>query len=155
MSNAEYSKMLKDPRWQRKRLELMGEAGFKCQECGNESETLNVHHCYYEKGKKPWEYEDGCYLVLCEKCHEKWHEKKAYLDKMIAGKTLDFIEAVTGVVEYGNTKDINRAAFIFSTTQDGIDLLGIAADLSAAIGDVHAAGYKRGKAEAVKCESER
>lgn len=37
---------------------------------------LNVHHKYYIRGKKPWEYPDDEALVtLCEDCHKKRHEK--------------------------------------------------------------------------------
>jgi 5-methylcytosine-specific restriction endonuclease McrA len=53
-----YFEKLKDPRWQRKRLEVMERAGFACEYCGSATETLNVHHGFYEKGKEPWEYDN-------------------------------------------------------------------------------------------------
>lgn len=34
---------------------------------------LNVHHTYYTKGHKPWEYEDDSLVTLCEDCHKKRH----------------------------------------------------------------------------------
>jgi len=61
----------KDPRWQRKRLEVMEAAGFRCAHCGDASATLNVHHRYYIQGNKPWEYDDCVFTCLCEPCHEK------------------------------------------------------------------------------------
>jgi len=64
-----YSKLLRDPRWQKKRLEIMQKHGFACRECGCTDRELHVHHCYYTKGKKPWEYEDSCYVVLCNEHH--------------------------------------------------------------------------------------
>lgn len=35
---------------------------------------LNVHHTYYTKGCKPWEYENDSLVTLCEDCHKKRHE---------------------------------------------------------------------------------
>lgn len=34
---------------------------------------LNVHHNYYTRGKKPWEYPDDALVTLCEDCHKKRH----------------------------------------------------------------------------------
>lgn len=65
-----YSEQLKDPRWQRKRLEILGCANFTCVCCGNNKETLHVHHRYYVAHRYPWEYPLFCFQVLCIKCHE-------------------------------------------------------------------------------------
>ena len=66
-----YYELLKDPRWQKKRLEVMERAGFECEECENNEVTLNVHHTYYEKGKMPWEYPTESLQCLCEECHKR------------------------------------------------------------------------------------
>lgn len=65
-----YSEKLKSPKWQKKRLELLEQRGWKCEGCGEESKTLHVHHSYYSKDNLPWQYEDWAYKVLCEECHE-------------------------------------------------------------------------------------
>jgi len=65
-----YSLLLKDPRWQKKRLDILSRDDWACRECGNREKTLNVHHCYYIYGKKPWEYSDDSLITLCEPCHE-------------------------------------------------------------------------------------
>lgn len=44
-----YYEMLKDPRWQKKRLEIMERDEFACRDCGDKESTLNVHHTYYEE----------------------------------------------------------------------------------------------------------
>jgi len=68
-----YADKLKDPRWQKKRLQIMDRDGFQCQMCFDREETLTVHHKKYIYGKEPWEY-DGKYLItLCEDCHESVH----------------------------------------------------------------------------------
>ena len=63
----------KDPRWHKKRLEIMERDGFKCRACGSADITLNVHHAYYDKGKMPWEYPDRSLTTLCEDCHNRRH----------------------------------------------------------------------------------
>lgn len=69
MSN--YAEKLKDPRWQKKRLEIMKIDGFKCRECGDSKSTLHVHHAYYVSGREPWEYPNGTLATLCENCHSE------------------------------------------------------------------------------------
>src|SRR5262245_33404665 len=47
----------------------MNRADFKCEECGNDEVTLNVHHSYYKKDHAPWEYPNESLTCLCENCH--------------------------------------------------------------------------------------
>ena len=61
----------KDPRWQRKRLELMELAGFTCEDCGAKDKPLNVHHSVYHKGRNPWEYPNNLLRCVCEDCHQR------------------------------------------------------------------------------------
>jgi len=74
-----YSDKLRDPRWQRKRLEIMQRDGFACRDCGDDSATLHVHHCLYRKDAEPWENDASELRTLCAKCHEErpWVEKDA------------------------------------------------------------------------------
>lgn len=65
-----YAEKLKDPRWQKKRLEIMQRDNFPCRHCHNGTETLHVHHTYYLKGHDPWDYPNEAYLTLCKECHE-------------------------------------------------------------------------------------
>ena len=68
----EYADMLTDPRWQRKRLEIMQRDGWKCRKCGDGLRTLHVHHVQY-RGATPWDCPDEDMLTLCEACHEYAH----------------------------------------------------------------------------------
>lgn len=70
MPKTTYSEKLKDPRWQKKRLEILQRDNFICCSCGDDGSTLHVHHIWYEKNKDPWEYENDYLLTLCESCHE-------------------------------------------------------------------------------------
>lgn len=90
-----YTKKFKDPRWQKKRLEILELCEFTCESCGDDDKTLNVHHLYYEKNKDPWEYPEKAYSVLCENCHSEWHENKLLLDKNI-GPTQENISLLIG-----------------------------------------------------------
>lgn len=65
-----YAEMLKDPRWQKKRLKIMQRDNFTCQHCGSMDKSLQVHHLIYHKDYKPWEYESSELITLCSKCHE-------------------------------------------------------------------------------------
>lgn len=70
-----YSEKLKDPRWQRKRLEILQRDNFECQWCGDKEATLHVHHFYYKKSGNPWDVEDHALVALCESCHSFEHLK--------------------------------------------------------------------------------
>lgn len=65
-----YAEKLRDPRWQKKRLEIMKRDGFACKNCGDASKTLNVHHSAYVKGCEPWEYDERYLHTVCERCHQ-------------------------------------------------------------------------------------
>ena len=64
-----YSEKLRDPRWQRKRLEVLQRDDFTCQECSSTTKTLHIHHLDYEKGFEPWDYPLDYLVTLCEDCH--------------------------------------------------------------------------------------
>jgi hypothetical protein len=70
-----YADLLKDPRWQKKRLEVMDRAGFKCELCGNSEKELHVHHTKYNARCLPWEYDNSTLLCICDICHGKLHGK--------------------------------------------------------------------------------
>jgi 5-methylcytosine-specific restriction endonuclease McrA len=68
-----YSELLKDPRWQRRRLEIMERDGWACQDCGDSENTLAVHHLRYHHGRLPWDMPDGSLVTVCCLCHELLH----------------------------------------------------------------------------------
>ena len=79
MKNKNYSELLKDPRWQKKRLEIMQRDNFACALCLDTKSTLHVHHKKYIKGNMPWAYEDKYLITLCDKCHQKQHLTDEFL----------------------------------------------------------------------------
>lgn len=64
-----YSELLKDPRWQKKRLEIMKRDKFQCQLCKDKETTLNVHHKIYLPEKDPWQVKKEHLVTICEHCH--------------------------------------------------------------------------------------
>jgi len=68
-SGKTYSEKLKDPRWQKKRLEVLQRDSFTCQLCGDAETELHVHHHTYAKGRQPWEYELTNFSTYCKHCH--------------------------------------------------------------------------------------
>ena len=93
-----YAEKLKDPRWQKKRLEILERDGWECKICGDLKETLNVHHKIYN-GCNPWEIENKSLVSLCDYCHEKEPEEVAKL-----------------------LKDINHSLKILFTSSDLLDI---------------------------------
>lgn len=68
----EYAEKLKDPLWQRKRLEIFDRDKWTCQSCGDSSSTLHIHHLKYFP-VDPWDYENYYLITYCHKCHESEH----------------------------------------------------------------------------------
>lgn len=84
-----YYEKLRDPRWQRKRLQIMERDRWACTMCGSNASTLNVHHGYYERGIDPWDYDDASLTTLCENCHVFMGRKLAVIHRRIASLNSD------------------------------------------------------------------
>lgn len=69
-----YYEKLKSPMWQKKRLEILNDRGFKCEICQDKDSQLNVHHKIYKKGLSPWDYPKHNYATLCNNCHKESHD---------------------------------------------------------------------------------
>jgi hypothetical protein len=66
-----YQKKLRDPRWQKKRLEILERDEWRCQRCRSTEKTLAVHHRVYFDKEEPWEVADTALETLCEECHQE------------------------------------------------------------------------------------
>lgn len=73
MKNTAYSEKLKDPRWQKKRLEILERDSFTCVKCSDKENTLHVHHRYYVPKRELWNYPDWACITLCKTCHDNEH----------------------------------------------------------------------------------
>jgi 5-methylcytosine-specific restriction endonuclease McrA len=78
-----YQEQIKHPKWQKRRLEILERDLYTCQHCNNKEKTLHVHHFYYEKILKIWEYPDDALITYCNVCHDEWHKIKSEIDKRL------------------------------------------------------------------------
>lgn len=76
-----YAQKLLDPRWQRKRLEILQRDNWTCQECGDVENTLHVHHKTYKSHLQPWDVNNNILITLCASCHKDEHEIQSCIEK--------------------------------------------------------------------------
>ena len=84
-----FSAGYEDPKWKKKRLEIIKQSGEKCQRCKRSDKQLHVHHLSYKTDRSPWEYPDSNLVCLCEDCHAELH----YLNDEIKRLNRFFSEA--------------------------------------------------------------
>jgi ribosomal protein S27AE len=80
-----YAEKLKDPRWQRVRLEILNRDDWACTRCGAKTLTLHVHHDRYNGD--PWEADRTSLTTICERCHEAEHSAATVTIVERGGKT--------------------------------------------------------------------
>jgi hypothetical protein len=66
-----YVTLLRDPRWQKKRLEILTRDKWHCVWCHDYESPLQVHHKLYERSRSPWDYPGTNFITLCDRCHER------------------------------------------------------------------------------------
>lgn len=74
-----YAEKLRDPRWQKRRLEVMERDNWTCMDCFSREKTLNAHHVIYYPGRDPWDYPDNLLMTLCEPCHGQREDEQRRL----------------------------------------------------------------------------
>lgn len=77
-----YAEKLKDPRWQRLRLQILERDEWTCQWCGDTKTTLHVHHEAYE-GADPWDTDKELLTTVCADCHSIEHLGLNDLEKFL------------------------------------------------------------------------
>jgi hypothetical protein len=122
-----YYEKLQHPMWQKRRLEIMERAEFKCEECDNQDVQLNVHHLYYVTGRNPWQYPDWALKCLCKNCHTETHslcdnESNEFcfmpfedMFTWLEGKNSDYCVTWDLCAEFGMMRESNPQHFIAFT----------------------------------------
>lgn len=64
---ATYSEKLRDPRWQKKRLEILNRDEWTCRYCLDTTIELQVHHKKYNGD--PWQANNDDLVTCCKYCH--------------------------------------------------------------------------------------
>lgn len=134
-----YQEKFLDPRWQKKRLEILERDGWACQSCGDMTVTLHVHHRRYIFGHDPWEYQDWELITLCEACHEgeseAWKGLMRELEErfQMAGLLSSDLEFLIALVDdVYKTQSLSTAIFKASTKfllyHDLVDLTNVSTE---------------------------
>jgi len=87
-----YIEKLRDPRWQKKRLEIMSRDNFQCALCNTADTTLSVHHFYYISNRNPWDYPDLSMHTVCKDCHSQLHDNQSDLNSQCSWEVTASIE---------------------------------------------------------------
>jgi hypothetical protein len=116
-----YKEKLLDPRWQKKRLEILDRDSFMCRACFSTTKTLHVHHKRYLNGKDPWDYDNNLLVTLCHECHDietkemedAIHDlvaviKEKFFSHHIRLLTQGFIDYETPYIEDANAASIKK-----------------------------------------------
>lgn len=104
-----YSEKLKDPKWLDKRELVKDNAEYKCQDCGS-LKSLEVHHCYYQFGREPWEYPLDAMRCLCRSCHERRGKLETVLRAKFADLNYDELDVFQNLIST-SILSFNRNAF--------------------------------------------
>ena len=114
MKSKSYSELLKDPRWQKKRLEVLERDGFKCQWCLSGEDELHVHHSFYDWKLKPWEYQMRYLHTLCSDCHEAAETALKMVRSVIGNDPIAFNVIRQAVISIMNGKHLEAYVALHS-----------------------------------------
>lgn len=89
-----YVEKLQDPRWQKKRLEILERDRWTCRLCNDTKTTLHIHHIKYSK--EPWDAENKDLVCYCKHCHSIIEFNKKH---NIAPISVAKSELVSGVIQ--------------------------------------------------------
>jgi hypothetical protein len=121
-----YMRKLRDPRWQKKRLEVLSRDDWACQMCDDTESTLNVHHRYYTQGAEPWEYPMSALVTLCESCHQIETEAmpEVCADLLLSmkklGATSSTIAWIAGILHEATLREVHLDDYDWSVLAYGL-----------------------------------
>jgi hypothetical protein len=78
----DYGDQLRTPEWYYVKTIILDRDNYRCTQCRTDTRELQVHHTYYTKGKKAWEYPYASLVTLCDRCHAVAHGKGKPLDPL-------------------------------------------------------------------------
>ncbi len=116
-----YSEKLRDPRWQKKRTEILQRDGFACRLCLNNQDTLHVHHLRYVSGLEPWQSDDLDLTTVCESCHSKIEDVKRRVALLCnVSARIDIFRTVIEILEDENLsiKKMYEFSKLFASNPD-------------------------------------
>lgn len=102
-----YSEKLKNPKWQKKRLEILNRDNFTCIKCGDKETTLQIHHFKYYG--EPWEAKNEDLITVCKHCHYILEDSKKSGNEILEihnSITSKIVKVNDGVLFYSIEDDI-------------------------------------------------
>lgn len=115
-----YSEKLKNPLWQKRRLDILTRDNWTCADCQsglNDGKTLHVHHIKYVFGRDPWDYPDDNFETLCEDCHADRHKEVKPEPLIGISEESDSLNAAFAILYVDLNKEITRLI------KDDVDIL--------------------------------
>lgn len=111
-----YRENLQSPKWKRRRVRILKRDNNTCQNCGDTNQ-LQVHHCYYESGLKPWEYPVESLITLCNDCHvratyglQNMMEELEYTLRKKGITTFDFKAMLVAITDLSKSEIMEKLA---------------------------------------------
>lgn len=93
-----FAEKLRDPLWIQRRDELLEAAGGLCQDFGVSGE-IQVHICFWEKGREPRGLPDEAYRCLYVAHRELRTRLEEFIRRTLAAFTADELDSLANAVE--------------------------------------------------------
>jgi len=74
IAKQEFKESYSDPKWRAFSEEIRALYAWQCRWCRATDKRTQVHHLFYKKGAKPWDYSKKDVILLCGDCHATAHE---------------------------------------------------------------------------------
>ena len=84
----DYKDQLQTQEWQRKKNSILERDNYQCRMCAKRDKFVHVHHIWYEQGKMAWEYDNECFVTLCNDCHKVVHTELPKIVGLISYQVL-------------------------------------------------------------------
>lgn len=113
---ATYQDKLRDPRWQKRRLEILNRDKWACVKCFDDTTELHVHHRAYRRGANPWDYPDDVLVTLCAPCHREETDSLDVAVEAIANafRSKFFSDDLTLIAEAVSGSDVSMSEILAS-----------------------------------------
>lgn len=111
-----YAEKLKNPKWQKRRLQILERDNWECRLCGDNKNTLHVHHLKYSG--EPWDAPGEYLITYCDICHSLVEHIKSVRPNSIPVKTFVFFTkgeeyATISCIVKEDANSISHSFFIY------------------------------------------
>lgn len=135
-----FSEQYNHPKWQKKRLEILKRDEFKCCRCGDSEHQLQIHHLYYDKGSKVWEYPDRALVTLCDECHNDLHNEMGFSKLVLRHFYRSF--AMNDGVQIDKLNSF-LGSFVHVSPDEAVFVMSVAEDIISKLSNAESNGYYR------------